>query len=194
MHEKKIKLQIKIKSFTDKLKMVEKIIKLNILEDISKVYFEELRFESKNLSIATGTGYRSFAELDATEQFIDGKENPIALEDVLLDTGNTLRFCLITKEFKNPFNETFFNNKLEFEKKLIGTIKDEAVIAKVTKKAYKFKLFNTYFISSIGFPSFIHKKMKTTIYVGIHSINQFLNLLFFRGPRYYYFCSNIKDS
>lgn len=123
----------------------------------------------------------------------NGEENPIILEDILLDTGNTLRFCLIAQEFKQPINDLFFDGGLEFEVKPIGAIKDETINVEVTKKAYKFKLFNTYFISSLGFPSFINKRMKTTINIGIHAINKFLNLLFFRGPWYYYFCSNIPN-
>lgn len=173
--------------------MVEESIKLNILKDTSKIYFEELRFKTKHLSIATESGYRSFAALEAIELMDNGEENPIELEDVLLDTGNNLRFCLIAEEFKDPINELFFDNKLEFEDKSIGAIKDQEVKVAVTSKAYKFKLFNTYFISSIGFPSVIHRRMKTTINIGIHSINKFLNLLFFRGSSYYYFCSNIKS-
>ncbi|MGQ4872619.1 MAG: hypothetical protein ACP6IY_00955 [Promethearchaeia archaeon] len=173
--------------------MFENLINLRKIKNYSIEFIKELRFKSKYLYIYTKSGYCSFSKIESFESLGNDDIIPITLEDILLDTGNSTGYCLIAKEFEEPINRIFFNNELEFEEKLISSVSDKYVSINITKKALKFRLFNnTYFLSRIGFLSYMKKRMKTTINIGIYSINQFLNLLFFIGSQYYYFCSNIK--
>jgi len=173
--------------------MVEDLIPLEILKNSSKIFPKKLRFISNKLSIYTKRGWESFEGLKTYEVRPDGEIHPIVLEDILLDTGSETGLCQMALEFKEPFNDKFFNGGLEFKEKPIGSIQDTLVYAQVTKTNYKFKLFNTRFISPIGFINFLNQRVKTTINIGIHNINQFLNLIFFKTPNYYYFCSNFKE-
>lgn len=173
--------------------MVEDLIDLQNLKSISKRFWKKLRFQSSNLSVYTENGWRGLDELEAIEQSPEGEKIPIILENILLDTGNELDFCIMAIEFLKPFNKIFFNKHLKFTERLIGTLKDKKVLVRASQKALKFKLFDTRFISRIGFVDNINRQFKTTINIGIYCINQFLNVLFFGPEIYYYFCSNITN-
>lgn len=167
-------------------------INLQDLIKESKTYWKVLRFESKNLSVETKRGWRNFDELITLERNEKGEYYTLSLEEILLDTGNTNDFCLLATEFKESFMTEFYKKNLELEDRLIGSTRDSKVIAEATKKVLKFKIFNTMFISKIGFINFVENKtLKTTFNIGMYCINQFLNILFFENKVYYYFCSNL---
>jgi len=173
--------------------MEKGLINFQDLIEVSNDYWKKLRFEIRFLSVLTSKGWDRLDKLEAEELNEEGEKIPIILRDILLDTGNEVGFCLTSTEFLEPFNKTFFNKELEFEERIIGSVKDNAIVAQATKINLKFKLFNTLFISKIGFADFNNQRRKSTINIGIHCINQFLNILFFENKTYYYFCSNIKS-
>lgn len=173
--------------------MVEDLIPLEELKKSSNIFPKTLRFKCKELSIYAKRGWESFEGFKAFEIHPDGEMHSIILTDTLLDTGSETGLCQMALEFKDPFNDKFFDGELEFRERTIGSIQETKVVAQVTEKNYKFMLFNTRFISPIGFIDFLNQRVKTTINIGIHCITQFLNLMFFKTPNYYYFCSNFKD-
>jgi len=168
--------------------MVEDLIPLERIKKNSKIFLKKLRFKPNKLSVYTKRGWESFEGLRSYEVRPNGEIHPILLEDILLDTGSETGLCQMGLEFKDPFNDKFFDGMLEFREKAIGSIQDTMVYAQVTKTNLKFKLFNTRFISPVGFINFLNQRVKTTMNIGIYSINQF-----FKTPNYYYFCSNFKE-
>ncbi|KKM06966.1 hypothetical protein LCGC14_1738650 [marine sediment metagenome] len=179
--------------------MTERIFR-NIKEIVeseeSKEYIDELKFPISELSIyrRETQKYYSIGELpSAIEVSSDGEKNPITLYNVFLDTGNTTSYCLIAEEFKTIIDKEIFDSTLRLRDGLISSISDKGSTIKISENLFKFKLFDTTFGSQIAFLKYHPKSgaMKTQINIGLRSLRQFLNLLFYNGSKTYYLCSNI---
>lgn len=116
--------------------MVEELIPLEELKRSSKIFPKKLRFKCKELNIYTEKGWESFEGLKTFEVHPDGEKHPIILEDTLLDTGSETGLCQMALEFKDPFNDKFFDGELEFRERLIGSIQETKVVAQEIGRAH----------------------------------------------------------
>jgi len=156
----------------------------------SRSFDDKLRFPISNLKIKIEDEWKGFNELTGIME-LRSFDNNIELREVMLDTGNENNACVLSKHYLNSFKEKIKN--IDIESKPYSSSCSSKGDCLISQELFEFKLFDDIiFNSRIGFLSgTVSVYWCFSIYVGINSIMQFLNILLPYDSKKYYFCSSI---
>ncbi len=172
---------------------------LNIedIKNLSRVLksTDKLKFNIKHLKIRVKNEWKSF-KTSTNESFktpthleIRGHRfGKIPLTYVLLDTGNLTDYLSLGVHFLGQFKKELKHIRIEWRSKL--TYRNEEITTLVSVEEFEFKLFDSRFISKIGFACQIDYWSLMEINIGINVIRQILNIIIPGEDCYYYHCRN----
>lgn len=168
----------------------------NILElkEKSSKFQRYLRFSIDSLEINDNGRWKNLRDLEGLFTSKRGRSATLKLRDILLDTGNQAKFCLIPGNFFRGFTNSFINSETVglFESKLLKSVDGTSVDNSVSLNSFEFRLFkNVIFESKIGFRWKIDPENMNTINIGINCLKQFLSIIFNISPDCYYYCLNL---
>jgi len=169
---------------------------LNILElKVKSSKFQEyLRFSIDSLEINDNGKWKNLRDLKGLFTSERGRSTTLKLRDILLDTGNQAKYCLIPGNYFKEFTNSFMNSETlgSFESKLLTSVDGTIMDNSVSLNNFEFRLFkNVIFESKIGFRWKIDIENMNTINIGINCIKQFLSIIFSISPDCYYYCLNL---